>query len=61
MNVRGGRFRGSLDGLFGLSGVSRVFRSLNQTNQTDQILATCREMMRLFLGLSPGLQRSHID
>jgi len=34
--MRGGRFRGSLTGLFGLSGLSRLFRSLNQTNQRNQ-------------------------
>ena len=34
--MRGGRFRGSVAGLFGLSGLSRVFRSLNQTNQRNQ-------------------------
>jgi hypothetical protein len=34
---------------------------MNQMNQMDQIPATRREMMLLFLGLVPGLQRSHID
>ena len=34
--MRGGRFRGSLAGLFGLPGLSRLFGSLNQTNQTNQ-------------------------
>lgn len=34
--VRGGRFRGSVAGLFGLSGSSSLFRSLNQINERNQ-------------------------
>jgi hypothetical protein len=66
--MRGGRFRGSLTGLFSLSGLSRLFRSLNQTNQRNQtnqmnqlnqLPATCREMgAGTFF---PGLSISFLD
>ena len=68
--MRGGRFRSSLAGLFGLSGLSSLFRSLNQTNQTnqtdqmnqmDQTPATRREKVPDTLSFSRVHRRFHRD